>query len=128
MAKGKISLEEALRKISNSNNKWDFLFVYGTLKRGEPNHHYMKQAYFIGEAYTKEKYYRTGFISVYKNPIESAEGKQIEGELYLVPKKDLLGPIDRLEYHPIAYTRERIVVILKDTYKEVKAWMYFRNI
>ena len=39
----------------------NFVFVYGTLKRGEPNHHWMTDKYhgsekFVAEGQTVEKY------------------------------------------------------------------------
>lgn len=122
-----ISFEDAIEKLKKEKGKWDLLFVYGTLKRREANHHLMLNSYFIDEAKTKHKYWRAGFISTYDKPIEGIEPQQVEGEVYLVPVSDLKGGIDTLEGHPRVYTRKKVPVLLKHYQKEVKAWLYFLN-
>jgi gamma-glutamylcyclotransferase (GGCT)/AIG2-like uncharacterized protein YtfP len=97
------------------------LFVYGTLKSGFWNHHYLEDSEYLGKAETKEKYamYVGGIPFVVKGQKVST----IKGEVYEV-SKDVLKEIDRLEGHPFAYRREKVKVKLEDG-KEVEAWMYF---
>ena len=46
-----------------------FIFVYGTLKRGLGNHHFLSDSTYIGKGKTKKKYslYVSGIPYVYKN-------------------------------------------------------------
>ncbi|MBD3793206.1 MAG: gamma-glutamylcyclotransferase [Campylobacterales bacterium] len=41
------------------------LFVYGTLKKGFENHHFLDGAKFLGEATTKEKYPMVNIVKAY---------------------------------------------------------------
>ena len=66
------------------------LFVYGTLKRGERLHYYLKNSKYIGQAYIqggyKLFYYIQGYPVLYKNP---GSKKKIWGEVFLVRKLEL---------------------------------------
>lgn len=97
------------------------LFVYGTLKRGYGNHHYLSESEFLGKAITKKRYalYSDGIPFLVKEPPVS----RIKGELYEVDSETLEN-VDLLEGHPSVYRREKIVVILEDG-REVEAWAYF---
>jgi len=100
----------------------NFLFVYGTLKRGFCNHYFLSGSKFVGKGVTKEKYalYLKGEIPyVIKKPPVS----KIKGEVYLVDSETLKN-IDELEGHPFCYFRELTDIQLK-TGEEIKAWMYF---
>jgi len=103
-------------------NKEVLLFVYGTLKKGGWNHYYLKDAEFMGEAETVEKYamYVSGMIPfVVKNEKIST----IKGELYRV-NKEILKKVDLLEGHPFGYKREKVKVRLRESGEEKEAWMY----
>lgn len=100
------------------------IFVYGTLKQGFGNHHYLQSATFVGCGYTKIKYslYVEGIPFVVKDNPTS----HIFGEVYLVD--DLaLHRLDSLEGHPDWYRREQVAVILTDRpiQTEDMAWLYF---
>lgn len=99
------------------------LFVYGTLKKGSRNHHYLRNNDFLGKGITEEryKYNNEGLPKV----IKTGNNKKIKGELYRV-NKDKLKLIDTLESHPLIYKREKINIISKDIIK--KAWCYFYNL
>lgn len=104
----------------------DYIFVYGTLRKGFGNHRRFLNnpgAEFIGNAVTKEKYamYASGIPFVNKNHKVS----NIKGEVYLVDLY-VLKNIDALEGHPDWYYREKVDCILDDG-KEIKAWIYFNN-
>jgi len=101
----------------------DFVFVYGTLRKGFGNYRLLSDAEFIGNAKTKDKYimYARGIPFVSKNFSQS----HIVGEVYKVDKKTLRD-LDRLEGHPNWYYREKVPVILEDG-KEIEAWIYFND-
>lgn len=89
------------------------VFVYGTLKRGEPNHQWLTEsehgqpATFIGSGRTVRKYplvigtqFNVPFLLD-----QPGTGHQIEGELYAVDEAKL-AHLDVLEAYPQFYGRE----------------------
>ena len=100
----------------------NILFVYGTLKRGGLNHHYLKGARFIGDAFTKEEY--ALYISDFPLVVRGHAVSRIKGEAYEV-KWPVLNQVDMLEDHPHLYFREEVPIILKATNRVLNAWMYF---
>lgn len=97
----------------------EYLFVYGTLKRGQANHRYLKGAEFIGEGESVEKFVMFD-IGV---PVVTRDKKvaSIKGELYRV-SPEILKRCDKLEGHPRYYRREKVKVVVKG--EEFEAWMY----
>ncbi|XP_014212003.1 putative gamma-glutamylcyclotransferase CG2811 isoform X2 [Copidosoma floridanum] len=118
------------------------VFVYGTLKRGEPNHSLLTSAEkgyskFLGLGKTLLKYplviatkYNIPFLL--KRP---GVGNQIIGEVYDVDSK-MLKSLDELEEHPNFYVRTEEDVLLasenglkkganfEDIGSQTKAWIY----
>lgn len=84
-----------------TNTPWEWLFVYGTLKRGQRNHRLLLGAPFGGEA-------RIDGVRLYDLgpfPMAIAEaGFHIEGELFGVDAR-LLAELDRFEGSPRLYER-----------------------
>lgn len=71
------------------------VFVYGTLKRGLRNHHFLEHAAFVGEAHTLTKYRMLdGSFPVLRD--SGADLKQVRGEVYDVDEKTL-EKLDELE-------------------------------
>ncbi|XP_015179801.1 PREDICTED: putative gamma-glutamylcyclotransferase CG2811 isoform X2 [Polistes dominula] len=119
------------------------IFVYGTLKRGEPNHKLIQDkangyAKFLGIAKTTSSYpliiatkYNIPFLL--KKP---GVGHHVMGEIYDVDSK-MLTKLDELEEHPNFYKRTEEDVLMAPEFKlkhnknieEVgmltKAWIYF---
>ncbi|XP_043288574.1 putative gamma-glutamylcyclotransferase CG2811 isoform X2 [Venturia canescens] len=120
------------------------VFVYGTLKRGEPNHRILQNtkdggyAKFLGCGKTVNKYplviatkYNIPFLL--KKP---DTGNQILGEVYDVDTK-MLEKLDELEEHPSFYVRTEEEVLMAPAanlkpninFEEMgilcKAWTYF---
>ncbi|XP_018337897.1 PREDICTED: putative gamma-glutamylcyclotransferase CG2811 isoform X2 [Trachymyrmex septentrionalis] len=119
------------------------VFVYGTLKRGEPNHGLMKDtahgyAKFLGLGKTTIQYplviatkYNIPFLLKKPNT-----GNYVFGEIYDVDS-NMLKRLDELEEHPKLYERTEETVLLASkaalklgkTFEEVnestKAWIYF---
>jgi gamma-glutamylcyclotransferase (GGCT)/AIG2-like uncharacterized protein YtfP len=90
------------------------VFVYGTLKRGEKNHHWLEGASWQGEAELN------GVVLHDLGPFPMAvvgEGTAI-GELYAVEGSGL-ARLDALEGYPRLYDRQ--VLSLRDSQR---AWVY----
>lgn len=121
------------------------VFVYGTLKRGEPNHHYMNKATFITGAKSVDKFplviaskYNIPFLLdkpglghvkfhlllnySFTADFLSSPFQNIYGEIYNV-NEEVLAELDILEAHPELYTREE-----RDFHAEdgsiIRAWIY----
>lgn len=86
--------------LTNMDEPWN-LFVYGTLKRGHGNNYLMTDGEYIKTARING-YTLTGVGIPFA---VKAPGRHIIGELWRVPKYQVLGPIDSLEGHPHWYTR-----------------------
>ncbi|KAM3955447.1 putative gamma-glutamylcyclotransferase CG2811 [Aphomia sociella] len=111
------------------------VFVYGTLKRNEPNHYWLtspENGYgkFVAEGRTKTKYpliiatrYNIPFL-VYS----PGTGHNVKGEIYEVDNT-MLSKLDILEDHPNYYVREIDDIEVRkpdscDT-ETLKCWVYF---
>ncbi|MDZ7697722.1 MAG: gamma-glutamylcyclotransferase family protein [Deltaproteobacteria bacterium] len=108
-------------------NEKSLVFLYGTLKRGFGNHHFLDGSRFLGKAITKKKY--ALYVSGIPFVIENEPVSQISGEVYEVDE-DTLARLDRLEGHPDWYCRKWINLImergsLNDVEKVNEAWIYF---
>ncbi|GMT33655.1 hypothetical protein PFISCL1PPCAC_24952 [Pristionchus fissidentatus] len=104
------------------------VFVYGTLKRGEPNHRFLEAskgiARYVGTAVLREAYPLV-IASKYNIPFllnKSGEGHRIRGEVYDVDGKTMES-LDELEGYPDLYTREEKEVEMADR-SVALAWVY----
>ena len=81
------------------------VFVYGTLKRGFSNHHYLRRARFVGRARTPAAFqlFDLGAYPGAWMPGNSV----IEGEVYDVDALTLAS-LDHLEEVPRVYRRETV--------------------
>lgn len=98
--------------MSKMSNKLFKVFVYGTLKRGEPNHHWLTRnenglAKFEAEGTTLEKYplvigtrYNIPFLLD-----KCGSGHNVEGEIYEVDEA-MFANLDILEDYPTYYDRQ----------------------
>ena len=93
-----------------------YIFVYGTLKKGERAHSYLEKAYYIGEGEIE------GFclydLGEYPG-IKRCNGK-VKGEVYLVDE-NTLKILD--EYEGKDYKRIEVEVKMKNG-RKIKAWCY----
>ncbi|MGV3664408.1 MAG: gamma-glutamylcyclotransferase family protein [Prosthecobacter sp.] len=104
------------------------VFVYGTLKRGGDNHHWIEHQQFVAEARTLPLY-RLHDLGGYPGMVHaSQDGLSIEGEVWEVDeagliKLDVLEDTDGREY-------ERVAVPLLGAFadKHVEGYVYLRNI
>jgi len=91
------------------------VFVYGTLKRGQRNYHYLKDAEFVGQFVTQKLYSMVEFEDY---PAVCLNGDHaIEGEVFQVTNQQF-RMLDELEWYPDFYQRIEITTIYGD------AWMY----
>jgi gamma-glutamylcyclotransferase (GGCT)/AIG2-like uncharacterized protein YtfP len=81
------------------------IFVYGTLLRGEANHHLLTGSEWVGPARTKPEYF---LVDLGAYPAMVAGGQcAVWGEIYAVDVL-ILRRVDRLEGHPSFYIRTAI--------------------
>jgi gamma-glutamylcyclotransferase (GGCT)/AIG2-like uncharacterized protein YtfP len=92
-----------------------FLFVYGTLRRGEAAAHLLAGAEFIGEANIEARVIQHGQFT----GLVAGEG-HVAGELFEVPT-DLFGRLD--EYEGAGYTRKLCEVVSGGS--SLTAWVYW---
>ncbi|XP_037045974.1 putative gamma-glutamylcyclotransferase CG2811 isoform X4 [Bradysia coprophila] len=114
-----------ISKMASSLSK---VFVYGTLKRGQPNHYWLTNsnngfASFLTNGTTKDKYplvistqYNIPFLL--NNP---GIGKNIKGEIYEIDS-EMLSKLDILEDYPELYDRQIEDIVTKDGL--VPCWVY----
>ncbi|RZF40464.1 hypothetical protein LSTR_LSTR000343 [Laodelphax striatellus] len=130
---GKLSFVRMFSSQPSISN-FTYVFVYGTLKKGEPNHFILEDSSngyskCLFEAKTKSKYpliigspYNIPFMIDLKST-----GFNVCGEVYVVDDK-MLAVLDELEEHPNVYKRRKEDIIFKEGEKEKcfdDAWMYF---
>lgn len=106
------------------------VFVYGTLKRGFPNHHYMSTSKLLGVYRTAERYPLVvggRYFSPSLLP-EPGTGKRILGELWEVDDATLVT-LDELEtvHLPTGYRREMARIEPEGGGPAIEAWTYFRE-
>jgi len=91
------------------------VFVYGTLKRGQRNDHYLSAAEFVGHFITEPVYSMFDFDDY---PAVCPQGRHaISGEVYHV-SDDQFRLLDELEWYPEFYQRIEIPTDFG------AAWMY----
>ena len=101
------------------NSNIHFVFVYGTLRKGQGNNSLLSNSKFIDEVVTEENL--SLFVSGLPYMIKREGGRGVIGELYAV-NEETLSALDRLEGHPTFYKRERIK--LRDGVDEVWAYIF----
>ena len=107
------------------NESGEYVFIYGTLKRGERNHGLLAGEQFIGEAVT-EPLYRLYDCGAYPALVEdAADGRAVCGEVYLVGPATLRR-LDVLEDAPRLY--QFLPVRLADFDRPVKAYLYRQEV
>nr|XP_049699874.1 putative gamma-glutamylcyclotransferase CG2811 isoform X1 [Helicoverpa armigera] len=114
------------------------VFVYGTLKRDEPNHYWLTDenngvGNFLTDGHTKTQYPLI-IATKYNIPFllfSPGDGHLVKGEIYEVDD-NMLHKLDMLEDHPNYYVREKDKIVIstqvsEDTETEttVQCWVYF---
>lgn len=97
------------------------VFVYGTLKRGKGNHHFLEDELYLGTAESVSKSFimlgKSSFPYVAEVNPGSVQAGKIRGEVYAVDAFTMTK-LDRLEGNGSFYTRQKKFFTLKD--QEVK--------
>lgn len=102
----------------------DYLFVYGTLKRGYCRSFLLKEADFLGEAETLPGF-RLFDCGEYPGMVHSPHGQGIRGELYRILPA-LLPALDECEgVAEGLYLRE--TVPLRPPHDQLLVWSYIYN-
>jgi len=102
--------------------KINYIFIYGSLKRG-CNNNYLNKLEFVDNCITKNKF---RLINGKHFPyLLNKKGKfNIKGELYKINNEIDLIEIDKFEGHPTYFKRETIEVILNNG-KNINCYVYF---
>lgn len=115
--------KQGMYELKNDFDKLNIIFVYGTLRQGYGNNVLLKDAVYLGEGITKDKYILTAsgipFVS------KLVPMTNITGELYKIQTLDDFYYVDKLESHPEWYKREIITVVSNG--EEHQAWIYFND-
>jgi gamma-glutamylcyclotransferase (GGCT)/AIG2-like uncharacterized protein YtfP len=104
------------------------IFVYGTLKRGGRNHHYLAGQQFLGEACTAPGY--TLFsLGDYPGMVRSADAaNHVTGEVWAVDAAGL-ARLDELEgVDEQLYARELIALAAPFADQTAETYLYLRNL
>lgn len=96
------------------------VFVYGTLKNGQPNHHWLTNATnglaeFLAEGKT-ENLFPLVIATKYNVPFllnKPGTGKNLKGEIYNVDET-MLAKLDILEDYPRLYDRQIHEIVTND--------------
>ena len=104
------------------DNKY-YVFVYGSLKNGFENSHYLKSAEFIGEAISLNPEFK--MYSVHDGYPALTKGNEfVKGEIYSI--NDLiLRNLDILEGYPNFYNRKYFKFVCNN--KPIDALVYYFN-
>lgn len=101
--------------------KRNYVFTYGTLLKGERNHHLINDEDFVSEGYVLG--FKMFNLGTYPG-ITAGDGKVL-GELYLVDD-NLLAQMDELEEEGSLYIRKKVIVYTSS--KEYEAFIYVYNL
>ena len=94
------------------------VFVYGTLRRGQPNHGWLEGAPCLGECRTAPRY---PLVDLGPYPMLGRGGRTaVLGEVYAINRR-LLARLDVLEDYPRDYHRALIATPWG------RAWVYLRQ-
>jgi len=104
-----------------------WVFVYGTLKRGEENHDWLEGQHFVTIART-QPHYRLFDLAGYPGMVRAVDGLAVEGEVWEVSEEgmarlDLLEDVAGGEY-------ERVVIALEGEFagQKVESYLYLREV
>ena len=107
-----------------------YLFVYGSLRRGFPNHFLLEKSIYMGTYSTVDKYHMIGQVSKSfpyvvdsETEFDDANPTHIIGELYDI-EADVLQDLDELEGHPDFYTRRTVQVADESREHTYSAYVY----
>jgi gamma-glutamylaminecyclotransferase len=107
----------------NSQRDETHLFVYGTLKRGQPRHRFLAKQTFVAAA-TTQPLYRMFNVGEYPALVRHPDGRSIEGELWTVDE-ECLRTLDVVEgCDQGLYAREPVELLLPFSGLAVVTYLY----
>lgn len=92
---------------NNNNNNKHYVMVYGTLKRGGGLHQALQTADFVQESLLSG--YKLLNLGGCPGLVAGTNDEHVVGEIYKVDE-DTLQDLDRIEGHPVMYTRTEILL------------------
>lgn len=89
----------------------NLVFVYGSLRKGFSNHHFLNNSEYIGDFTSEEQFYLITYKSLsFPYLLEDLEidrpKSNIKGEIYRV-NDDVLSKLDNLESNSVIYQRKK---------------------
>lgn len=99
------------------------LFVYGSLKKGGSNHDLIDQQLENRDAEYIQPASVCGFELYDKGtfPVAVPGNGELEGEIYRIPHKFLIGKLDHLEGFPHRFNRKQILI------DDFNCWIYYQE-
>lgn len=123
-------MSEETKTTTENKEPFHLVAVYGSLLTGLGNHRVMTRAEgeLLGEDTTYADFTMIslgGFPGLFKEP--QGEGTKIKIEVYKVPEKGLLGPLDSLEGYSPNFPKSSMYIreLIKTTFGD--AWIYIYN-
>ena len=92
-----------------------YVFVYGSLKKGYYNHHFLNKAKFIQKTYLKNYTMYYNCNNNYPSLYDIDNGYLVSGEIYEI-NKDILNQLDILEEVGILYKRVNVTILNYNCY------------
>lgn len=93
----------------NGQNDLNYVFVYGTLKKGFYNDHYLEDSPFMGNAQVKGELLNIGpFPALLGKKNDDSTPTWVQGEVYIVDN-ETLARLDRLESEGSLYHRKSTI-------------------
>lgn len=100
------------------------VFVYGTLRKGESNHHLLKGR----SMFVSENAVVGNLVDLGPYPAMLEGNGTVFGEVYMVGEQTL-ADLDKLEGHPTLYARRKVPLKFSmDKYEEAYAYFFVQEI
>src|SRR3990167_7147480 len=97
------------------------VFVYGSLKQGFGNHHFLATTEHVGRATIA--FAKLLNLGAFPGMVPGLPNQRVFGEVYRI-SDEVLRQLDRLEGHPHFYSRSKQLVSLSRE-KRLESWCYF---
>lgn len=105
----------------------NYVFVYGTLKRGHYNHNHLEKSLFLSNAQVKGELLDIGpFPGLLGKKNDNSKPKFVQGEVYLVDN-ETLARLDKLEGEGSLYHRKSTIAHCGQhrTARVFSVWAYY---
>lgn len=96
----------------------EYVFVYGSLKRGFDNHRIIAPAHFVGTGRTPPRF---DMLDLGGFPAAITGKHSMTGEVYEVDR-DIMEMLDHLESNGSLYLRRKVPILVQG--RQIPAWVY----